>query len=93
MLMIKGDEMQKKYKGVVEELLQQCVLPCFQSQYGHLRSRACWVAGRFSSTKFKDGRGSGATFKSLLEAVVLSMKNTEVQRSLTSHSRIDCLPV
>lgn len=71
--------MRKKiYKKNIESVLLQYVMPCFQSQYSHLRSRACWIAGKFSAMKFKEGRGTGSTFQSLLQSVVLAMNDPEV---------------
>eukprot|EP00210_Caulerpa_lentillifera_P002538 g2435.t1 len=68
----------KMYKRNIESVLLQYVMPCFQSGHSHLRSRACWIAGKFSAMKFKEGRGTGSTFQTLLQSVVLSMNDPEL---------------
>lgn len=44
----------KEYKDSLEQMLTTYVFPEFQSPYGHLRARACWVLHSFSETKFKN---------------------------------------
>lgn len=41
------------YKDQIEDLLVAHVFPYFQSQFGYLRARACWVLNYFSATKFQ----------------------------------------
>lgn len=71
--------MQKAYKHDMAGLLVQYVVPCFMSQHGHLRARACWVLGNFADLKFKEGIGCGPTFGLLLQKVVGAMKDPEVR--------------
>ncbi|CAG9461067.1 unnamed protein product [Pedinophyceae sp. YPF-701] len=68
----------KQYKDSLEPMLQQYVLPCFQSQYGHLRAKACWVAGSFADLKFPEGVGVGRTFGAMMSATVNAMSDPEM---------------
>lgn len=68
----------KKYKASIEPLMTVYVLPCFQSPQGHLRAKACWVAGQFADLKFAEGRGKGATFNRMLEGVVNCLRDPEL---------------
>jgi len=43
----------KIYKDQVELMLVSHVFPCFQSEHGYLRARACWVIQHFSEVNFK----------------------------------------
>lgn len=44
----------KIYRENMEQMLTTYIFPEFQSQYGHLRARACWVLHSFSEIKFKN---------------------------------------
>ena len=50
-------------------MLLNCVVPCFKSQWGHLRAKAAWLTGVYSDTEFPEGRGQGATYSLLLQHV------------------------
>ncbi|CAD7704977.1 unnamed protein product [Ostreobium quekettii] len=65
----------KAYKADLEPMLIQHVMPCFNSAYGHLRARACWVAGMLVGIEFKEG---GGTFNALFHQVVNCMKDAEL---------------
>lgn len=54
----------KIYKDQAEMMLSSHVFPCFASEHGYLRARACWVIRNFSELKFK-------TDQNLLMAVEL----------------------
>ena len=41
-------------------MLLQHVVPLFASPYGHLRAKACWLAGIFADIEFSDGQGGWA---------------------------------
>lgn len=42
----------QEYKGSLEKILIEYVLPEFNSKFGFLRARSCWIVDRFSSTNF-----------------------------------------
>lgn len=44
----------ERYKPSLEPMLVQHVIPCFRSSYGHLREKACWVAGCFADIEFSN---------------------------------------
>lgn len=49
---------QDPYKSQLEALLTAHVVPLFESPWGHLRAKACWIAGQFSDIAFADGPGA-----------------------------------
>lgn len=59
-------------------MLQQFVLPAFGSEYGHLRAKACWMAGQFADVKFKDGTGRGVTFNTLFSFTVKALQDPDL---------------
>lgn len=70
--------MQAPYKDHLEGLLLTHVLPCFDSPYGHLRAKACWVAGQFADIDFREGRGQGRSFNALFQKVVNAFQDPEL---------------
>lgn len=44
----------KLYRDSMEQMLTTYIFPEFQSPYGHMRARACWVLHSFSEIKFKN---------------------------------------
>ena len=38
-------------------MLLQHVVPLFGAPYGHLRAKACWLAGIYADIEFQDGQG------------------------------------
>lgn len=72
----------RKYRPSIEPMILHHVLPCFASRFGHLRSKACWVAGQFCDTKFGQGedrkRGAGALFTMLLQNVCERLRDAEL---------------
>lgn len=63
----------------VEQLLLGYVQPCFASPYGHLRAKACWVAGMYCDTEFAgEGKGKGPKYGSLLQAVMRCLGDSEL---------------
>lgn len=60
---------QSPYKEQVGTMMLTYVLPCFDSAYGHVRAKACWVAGTYADTDFDDGKGLGMNFTRLFEKV------------------------
>lgn len=44
----------KIYRDNMEQMLTTYIFPEFQSPFGHLRARACWVLHSFSEIKFKN---------------------------------------
>ncbi len=44
----------KAYKENMEDFLVRFVFPEFQSPYGHLRARACWMLHYFAEVKYKN---------------------------------------
>lgn len=63
----------KPYSGQLEPMLLQHVVPLFESPHGHLRAKACWLAGNYADIEFGDGKGRGATFAALLQRVVAAI--------------------
>jgi hypothetical protein len=62
-------------------MLLQFVAPCFESPYGHLRAKACWVAKEFSDFPFSGGAGSsgcGPQFCGLFERVMRALGDSEL---------------
>lgn len=59
----------KPYKEQLGGMMATAVMPCFASPYGHLRSKAVWVAGVFCGITFPDGQGQGGTFLTFLQQV------------------------
>lgn len=64
----------KTYRVNLEGVLMTYVLPVFGSQWGHLRAKACWVAGMFSGIKFADQRH----FDVLLQRVIGALEDQEL---------------
>ena len=62
---------QSPYKQQLGPMLLNCVVPCFKSQWGHLRAKAAWLSGVYSDTEFPDGKGQGATYTLLFQHVSL----------------------
>ena len=88
-----ADTLKRKqaYASQIEPLLRNVVLPLFASPRGHLRARACGVAGQFadselsqqlnassSSAPRKAKTGAGPTFDALFDAVVASLGDPEL---------------
>ncbi len=44
----------RAYKEKMEEFLKQIVFPEFQSQFGHLRARACWMLHYFAEVRYRN---------------------------------------
>lgn len=63
----------KPYSGQLEPMLLQHVVPLFESPHGHLRAKACWLAGNYADIEFGDGKGRGPTFAALLQRVVAAI--------------------
>ena len=63
----------KPYSGQLEPMLLQHVVPLFESPHGHLRAKACWLAGHYADIQFQDGQGRGPTFAALLQRVVAAI--------------------
>lgn len=52
-------------------MLAAHVLPTFNSQYGHLRAKACWLAKEFADVQSNEGlSGSGPLFNTMLQTVI-----------------------
>lgn len=69
---------ERKYKTQLEPMLQQHVVPLFASPHGHLRSKACWLAGLYADTVFTEGQGRGATFSALLQCVITALSDPQL---------------
>jgi hypothetical protein len=65
---------QAQYKGQLETMLQQFVAPCFSSPYGHLRAKACWVAGNYTSIDW----ANKALYGQLLQAVMACLNDADL---------------
>ena len=70
--------MQEPYKHQLEGLLLANVMPCFDSPYGHLRAKACWVAGQYADIDFAEGTGQGQAFTSLFNKVVNACQDPDL---------------
>lgn len=68
----------KRYKSQLEPMLLQHIVPLFSSPYGHLRAKACWLAGTYADIEFSDGQGRGATFTALLQRVVQAISDHDL---------------
>ncbi|KAL3141839.1 hypothetical protein ABBQ32_004507 [Trebouxia sp. C0010 RCD-2024] len=66
------------YKNQLEGLLLNNVMPCFDSPFGHLRAKACWVAGQYAEIEFRDGGGRGPVFGSLFQKVVNAFQDPDL---------------
>ncbi|KAG1660790.1 hypothetical protein FOA52_011331 [Chlamydomonas sp. UWO 241] len=66
------------YKQSLGPMMVNCVVPCFKSPFGHLRSKAAWLSGVFSDTEFPDGKGQGPTYSLLLQSVVGCLSDPEL---------------
>jgi hypothetical protein len=71
---------QDPYRSQIEGMLSTHVLPTFASAHGHLRAKAAWLAKEFAGVHFSDGRGKGALFNALLQAVIHSLSDRCVCR-------------
>lgn len=69
---------QDPYKKQLEPMLHQYVLPAFNSKFGHLRAKACWVSGQYADIDFRDGRGCGPTFSELFGSTVKALQDPEL---------------
>jgi hypothetical protein len=72
----------KPYNGQLEPMLLQHVVPLFESPHGHLRAKACWLAGHYADIQFQDGQGQGPTFTALLQRVVAAIAGARLGRRL-----------
>ena len=79
--------LQAPYKDQLEGLLLNAVMPCFDSPYGHLRAKACWVAGQYADIDFRGGSGQGQTFGSLFQKVVNAFQDPDLP------VRLPCSPL
>lgn len=66
------------FKNDLESMLKTYIVPEFQSQFGFLRAKACWVSQQFADLKFSDGKGDGPTFRSLFECIVRALQDPEL---------------
>lgn len=73
---------QAPYKNQLEGLLLNNVMPCFDSPYGHLRAKACWVAGQFADIEFREGSGRGQVFGNLFQKVVNAFQDPHLPVSI-----------
>lgn len=74
-------------------MLQQFVVPTFNSKHGYLRAKACWVSGRYADIDFKDGTGFGPSFINLFTLTVKALQDNELPVSPTQQqesSAADC---
>lgn len=70
--------MQDPYKQQLEPMLLQYVMPAFESECGHLRAKACWVAGQYADIDFRDGSGCGPTFDALFAQTVQALQDPDL---------------
>ena len=63
------------YSAMLEPLLTSHVAPEFTSPFGHLRSKACWVASKFTSILDAD---AGTTYGTLLSNVINCLHDSEL---------------
>ncbi|XP_071034336.1 importin-7 isoform X2 [Parasteatoda tepidariorum] len=68
----------KIYKEQMENILVAYVYPCFQSEHGFMRARACWVMHYFCSMKFKH-EANLVTALSLTQNALLNDKELPVK--------------
>jgi len=64
----------KQYRGNLENMLMRYIHPVFQSRWGHLRAKACWVGGMYCGTTFKDPKN----FQGLLTCVFACLQDREL---------------
>ena len=69
---------QEPYKQQLEPMLLQYVMPAFESECGHLRAKACWVAGQYADIDFRDGSGCGPTFNALFAQTVKALQDPDL---------------
>ena len=74
---------QDPYKQQLEPMLLQYVMPAFESKCGHLRAKACWVAGQYADIDFRDGSGCGPTFNALFAQTVKALQDPDLPVSST----------
>lgn len=55
------------YKQQLEHMLVQHVLPEFKNTLGHIRAKACWVAGMYADIEFSDQGNFNKLFQSVIE--------------------------
>lgn len=55
------------YKGQLEHMLVTYVLPEFKNPHGHIRAKACWVAGMYADIAFADAKHFNLLFQSVIE--------------------------
>lgn len=70
--------LQKPYKDQLERMLVEYVEPAFQSPHGHLRAKACWVAGTYADIQYEGGAGKGRTFQLLMRHVIQGLQDPEL---------------
>lgn len=70
--------LQAPYKDQLEGLLLNNVMPSFDSPYGYLRAKACWVAGQYADIEFQAGAGQGPAFGSLFQKVVNAFQDPDL---------------
>eukprot|EP00878_Enallax_costatus_P038160 GHUV01043324.1.p1 GENE.GHUV01043324.1~~GHUV01043324.1.p1 ORF type:complete len:672 (+),score=261.35 GHUV01043324.1:958-2973(+) len=67
------------YRSQLEAMLAAHVLPTFNSQHGHLRAKACWLAKEFADIQFSEGgSGAGPLFDTMLQAVINALHDSEL---------------
>eukprot|EP00898_Chlorokybus_atmophyticus_P004844 jgi/Chlat1/5360/Chrsp35S05283 len=62
------------YRNQLEAMIVQHVLPEFENPLGHMRSKACWMAGNFADIKFTDARN----FSALLHRVMACLHDPDL---------------
>ena len=62
------------YRAQLEHMLMVYVLPEFTNPLGHLRAKACWVAGMYANIAFADR----ANFTRLMRAVVERLRDGDL---------------
>ncbi|KAK9824621.1 hypothetical protein WJX72_011782 [[Myrmecia] bisecta] len=85
------------YQAQLEPMLAQYVVPMFGSAYGHLRAKACWVAGVYADIDFAEvPAGSQGTFACLFQQVVRALQDPDmpvrVDAVIALRSLIDAYP-
>ncbi|KAK9818968.1 hypothetical protein WJX74_009075 [Apatococcus lobatus] len=68
----------KPYKDQLERMLVEYVEPAFRSPHGHLRAKACWVAGTYADIQFEGGAGKGRTFQLLMRHIIQALQDPEL---------------